>query len=80
MPTFLAAWPPVAERRLRATGYDLAGRAASLHASPRGDFPQPPARRLPRHGALDRALQPIRRSQSAVNTEPLFRLRCTEPR
>ena len=28
---------------------------------PRGDFPQPPARRLPRHGALGRALQPIRR-------------------
>ena len=26
-----------------------------------GDFPQPPARRLPRHGALGRAPEPIRR-------------------
>ena len=46
---------------LCATGYDLASRAASLHASPKGDFPQPPARRLPRHGALGRAPEPIRR-------------------
>ena len=61
MLTFLAAWPPVAECRLCVTGYDLTGRAASLHASPKGDFPQPPARRLPRHGALGRAPEPIRR-------------------
>lgn len=43
------------------SGYDLASCAASLHASPKGDFPQPPARRLPRHGARCRALEPARR-------------------
>jgi hypothetical protein len=36
--------------------------------------PNQPARRLPRHGALGRALQPIRRSQSTANTMPLFRV------
>ena len=35
--------------------------------------PNQPARRLPRHGALGRALQPIRRSQSSANTEAPFR-------
>ena len=56
------------------TGYDLAGRAASLHAPPKGWLPPTDlARRLPRHGAPGRALQPIRRNQSTANTEPLFR-------
>ena len=54
------------------TGYDLACRAASLHASPWGLPPTNLARRLPRHGALGRAPQPIQCSQSAANTEAPF--------
>ena len=72
MLTTLAAWPPVAESRC-ASPATISLIVPRPSTRPPGDFPQPPARRLPRHGALGRAPEPIRRRQSTANTEAPFR-------
>ena len=81
MLTFLAAWPPVAECRLRVTGYDLAGSCRVPPRVPQGGLPPTNLRGgCPATARLAARLNLHTAGQSTANTEPLFRLRCTEPR